>query len=106
MPSPHVLIIVENLSVPFDRRVWNEARTLKVAGYEVSIICPLDKSASLTFEILDGIEIYRHPLPGDAESAIGYFKEYGAAIFWEFRLSRRINRRKKVDIVHACNPPD
>lgn len=106
MPSPHVLIIVENLSVPFDRRVWNEARTLKGAGYEVSIICPLDKSATLPFEILDGIEIYRHPLPGDAESAIGYFKEYGAALFWEIRLSRRINRRKKVDIVHACNPPD
>jgi hypothetical protein len=35
-----VLIIVENLPVPFDRRVWQEATTLSKNGYTVSIICP------------------------------------------------------------------
>ena len=35
-----VLIIVENLPVPFDRRVWLEATALRNAGYQVSIICP------------------------------------------------------------------
>ena len=38
-----VLIIVENLPSPFDRRVWQEASTLKKNGYEVSIICPTGK---------------------------------------------------------------
>jgi hypothetical protein len=38
MASPKkVLIIVENLPVPFDRRVWMEATTLQKAGYEVNL---------------------------------------------------------------------
>ena len=35
-----VLIIVENLTVPLDRRVWQEAQALRDAGYTVSVICP------------------------------------------------------------------
>ena len=38
-----VLIIVENLPVPFDRRVWLEATTLAGAGAQVSVICPIAK---------------------------------------------------------------
>ena len=38
-----VLIIVENLPCPFDRRVMQEARTLTAAGYSVSIISPQAK---------------------------------------------------------------
>ncbi len=36
----HVLIIVQNLPVPLDRRVWLECQALRAAGYEVSVICP------------------------------------------------------------------
>ncbi|HSC26001.1 MAG TPA: hypothetical protein VLD67_01930 [Vicinamibacterales bacterium] len=42
-PFPRTLIIVENLPVPFDTRVWNEAKTLTAAGGQVSVIYPKGK---------------------------------------------------------------
>jgi hypothetical protein len=60
--NKHILFIVENLPVPFDRRVWQEATTLKDAGFEISIICPIMNSFTSKYENIDGIEIYRHPL--------------------------------------------
>lgn len=101
-----VLIIVENLPVPFDRRVWSEARTLKAAGYEVSVICPVGRNATARHEVLEGIDIHRHPMPTEASGALGYLIEYGAALFWEFLLACRIFFGKGFDVIHACNPPD
>lgn len=101
-----VLIIVENLPSPFDRRVWQEATTLKQAGYGVSIICPTGKGFDARYECIDGIHIYRHPLPMEAEGALGYLVEYSAALFWEFVLAWRVWRRHGFDVIHACNPPD
>lgn len=101
-----VLIIVENLPSPFDRRVWQEATTLREAGYEVSIICPVGKGYEKRFEHIDGIDIYRHPLPVEAEGALGYAIEYGAALFWELALATRVAFRRGFDVIHACNPPD
>jgi glycosyltransferase involved in cell wall biosynthesis len=101
-----VLIIVENLPSPFDRRVWQEATTLKQAGYGVSIICPTGKGYDARYECLDGIHIYRHTLPTEAEGALGYLVEYSAALFWEFVLAWRVLRRHGFDVIHACNPPD
>src|SRR5690606_9948078 len=71
-----ILIIVENLPLPFDRRVWQEARTLRAAGATVSIICPTGKGYEARYEELEGVHIYRHPLPLDAGSALGYVLEY------------------------------
>lgn len=101
-----VLIIVENLPVPFDRRVWQEATTLTQAGYEVSVICPVAKGYEKRYEVVDGIHIYRHPLPLEASGAVGYFFEYGSALFWEFSLALRILFTRGFDVIHACNPPD
>lgn len=101
-----VLIIVENLSVPFDRRVWMEATTLQEAGYQVNVICPLGKPDEPRFEVIDGVEIHRHPLPLEADGPIGYLYEYMAALYWEFRLAWRIRRTRGFDLIHACNPPD
>lgn len=101
-----VLIIVENLPVPFDRRVWQEATTLRENGYAVSIICPTGKGYEAREEVIDGINIYRHPLPIEAHGALGYLLEYGAALFHEFRLAFRVLRRHGFDAIHACNPPD
>jgi glycosyltransferase involved in cell wall biosynthesis len=102
----NVLIIVENLPSPFDRRVWQEATTLKQAGYGVSIICPTGKGFDARYECLDGIHIHRHPLPMEAEGALGYAVEYSAALFWEFVLAWRVLRKHGFDVIHACNPPD
>src|ERR1700677_1560562 len=84
-----VLIIVENLPVPFDRRVWNEANALRDAGYEVSIICPKGVGAQESYLELDGIRIYRHLLPLDARGAVGYLLEYSSALFWEALMTWR-----------------
>lgn len=105
-PAGRVLIIVENLPVPFDRRVWQEATTLRAAGYEVSVISPKGKGYDKSQEVLDGINIYRHALPLEASGALGYLVEYASALAAELFLSFRVLRRHGFDIIHACNPPD
>jgi len=102
----HVLVVIENLPAPFDRRVWQEASTLKKNGADVSIICPKMKGYNKSYEVIDGIEIYRHPLPFEANGALGYLLEYSAAVFWEFFLSCKIYRKKRFHVIHGCNPPD
>ena len=104
--SPRVLIIVENLPVPFDRRVWQEATTLRSAGYEVTVICPCGKGFDERFEVLEGIHIYRHKLPLEANGVAGYLLEYTAALFWQTLLALRVAFTRGFDVIHACNPPD
>lgn len=101
-----VLIIVENLPCPFDRRVWQEARTLAGAGYQVSIICPKAPGYESAFEQLDGIDIHRHSLPREADGVFGYALEYGWALAMEFWLSLKVLFGRGFDVIHACNPPD
>src|SRR5262247_1552186 len=85
-----ILIIVENLPVPFDRRVWAEAQSLHKAGYVVSVICPRGPFAETPFESIDGIDIHRHPLPVQAKGKLAYVAEYGSALFWEFAYSLKV----------------
>jgi glycosyltransferase involved in cell wall biosynthesis len=106
MTGRRVLIIVENLPCPFDRRVMQEARTLTAAGYSVSIISPKARGYEKSFERIDGIDIHRHPLPREADGALGYLLEYGVALFWEAWLSLKILFGRGFDVIHACNPPD
>jgi glycosyltransferase involved in cell wall biosynthesis len=101
-----VLIIVENLPCPFDRRVWQEARTLTAAGYVVSIICPKGKGYEKSYEEIEGIAIYRHSMPFEANGALGYLAEYTWALLAEFFLSLRVLMSRGFDAIHACNPPD
>ncbi len=101
-----VLIIVENLPVPFDRRVWQESQTLARAGYQVSVICPIGRGYEESYQELNGIHIYRHPLLVEAEGVVGYLLEYASALFWEFVLSWRVFFTRGFDVIHACNPPD
>jgi glycosyltransferase involved in cell wall biosynthesis len=101
-----ILIIVENLPCPFDRRVWQEARTLAAAGYTVSIICPKGKGYERSFEEIDGIAIYRHSLPIEADRWYGYAVEYLWAFLAQMALSLRVLFGRGFDVIHACNPPD
>ncbi|MBK6959469.1 MAG: glycosyltransferase family 4 protein [Nitrosomonas sp.] len=101
-----VLILVENLPSPFDRRVWQEATTLYDNGYAVSIICPTGKGYEKEYEIIDGIHIYRYRLPFEAEGAKGYLLEYSLALFHTFRLAWKVHFKQGFDVIHACNPPD
>ncbi|MEW1604623.1 glycosyltransferase family 4 protein [Streptomyces sp. NPDC093808] len=98
------LILVENLSVPFDRRVWQECRTLRDAGWEVDVICPRGSKRDTEPEaVIDGVRIHRYPLRAATGGPAGYLKEYGTALWHTARLARKVG---PVDVVHACNPPD
>ncbi len=101
-----VLIIVENLPVPFDSRVWKEACSLHSNGYEVTVLCPKGKGFERGYEVLDGVRIYRHPMPKEGDSALGYIWEFGCALFWEFFYTFWIYLRHGFNVIQGCNPPD
>ena len=102
-----VLIIVQNLPVPFDRRVWLEATTLQQAGYRVSVICPKLKGWNRSREVIEDIEIFRYPLPVDAKGMLGYLAEFVWCFLCTAALSLRVALRGRgFDVIHACNPPD
>ncbi len=106
-PARRVLILVENLPVPLDRRVWLEATTLVGQGYEVSVICPTGKGWDLPREVIDGVHIYRYPEPVEAHAgAIAYSREYGHALWHMARLARHVWRDRGFDVIQGCNPPD
>jgi glycosyltransferase involved in cell wall biosynthesis len=105
LPS-RLLIIVENLPVPFDARVWNEATALAAAGCSVSVICPLGKGHHARHEVIDGINIYRHPYPIEGRGGVGYLLEYANALLWQTLLAWRVRRKHGFEVVQGCNPPD
>ncbi|GAA2285541.1 glycosyltransferase family 4 protein [Streptomyces atrovirens] len=98
------LILVENLSVPFDRRVWQECTTLRDAGWTVHVICPRGSKRDTEPEaVIDGVRIHRYPLRAATGGPAGYLREYGSALWHTLRLARKVG---PVHVVHACNPPD
>lgn len=98
------LVLVENLSVPFDRRVWQECTTLRDAGWRVDVICPQGSKRDTEPEAeIDGVRIHRYPLRAATGGPAGYLKEYGTALWHTMRLARKVG---PVHVVHACNPPD
>jgi glycosyltransferase involved in cell wall biosynthesis len=101
-----ILIIVENIPVPFDTRVWKEATSLQTAGYEVTVICPRAKGCSEPYELLEGVHIYRHPTAKEGNSPFGYLFEYGYALFWEFLYTMWVFLRRGFQVLQGCNPPD
>ena len=101
-----ILIIVENLPVPMDVRVWREALSLRDAGYEVVALCPKHKSAQEGYEFLDGIHVYRHPSAKEGKGSWGYVLEYACALFWEFLYAWWIYFRRGFHVIQGCNPPD
>ena len=86
----HVLSIVENQSVPQDKRVWNEAKSIRDMGYDVSVICPKNKFFNRRYEEIDGIKIYRHPSSKEGNGISSFLFEYLNAIFWELFISIKI----------------
>ena len=103
----HILILVENLSVPADRRVWQESRALVDAGFEVTVICPTGAKHDREREaVIEGVRILRYPLRTATGGTLGYLLEYTAALWHTLLLAMKVRRAGRIDIVHACNPPD
>jgi predicted ATP-grasp superfamily ATP-dependent carboligase/glycosyltransferase involved in cell wall biosynthesis len=106
-----VLMISENAPVPSDRRVWNESRALREAGYDVTVVCAagthrFPDGRQRAQEVLEGVEILRYPLEPAANGLPSYAREYGQALWRIRRLLRRAADRGRFDVVHAANPPD
>jgi glycosyltransferase involved in cell wall biosynthesis len=102
-----VLMLVENLPVPSDPRVWMEATTLQNAGYKVSIICPKGTTTCQeSYICIDGIHIYRYRLPEIHYKYLEHIVEYSLALLMTFLLSIKVFLRHGFDVIHAANPPD
>lgn len=101
-----VVILVENLPVPFDRRPWQIAQTLLHAGHRVSVICPRMYEYTARYERLEGVEIHRFPCPCEGNTPVMWVCEYLNALFWMSWLCLRLFLTRGIDAIHACNPPD
>lgn len=101
-----ILIIVENAPIPLDPRVWKEARSLHANGYGVTVLSPKGKHCEKAHEVIDGIHVYRHPIPNEGNGVFDYVWEYSCALFWEFLYTFWIYCRHGFDVIQGCNPPD
>jgi glycosyltransferase involved in cell wall biosynthesis len=103
--APRVLIIVQNLPVPLDRRVWQESRSLVAAGFDVSVICPAGPD-DRSYEVLEQVEIHRYRPPAPRQGMAGYVVEFLYCWLATAFLAVRCHRRHRLDVIQACNPPD
>ena len=99
------LIIVQNLPVPFDRRVWLESKALTAAGYDVTVVCPKGKKDAGS-EIREGVTLLKYPPYAPGGSAIGFVLEYAYSLVATATLVLRARRSGRFDVLQACNPPD
>jgi glycosyltransferase involved in cell wall biosynthesis len=100
-------MLVENGSFPFDRRMRHLAEALRMGGYKVTVICPKGEDRDLaSSEVVDGIKVYRYPMPFHASHKLGYLIEYTWALLCLGALSTLVWLRDGVDILHTANPPD
>ncbi|MHB8392084.1 MAG: glycosyltransferase family 4 protein [Acidobacteriaceae bacterium] len=103
----NILIVVQNLPVPFDRRVWQEAVSLRRAGFGVTVICPKKKIYTKSFEQLEGVDIYRYAMVYDADkAALGFFVEFICCWLATLWLAIKAYIHRPFHAIHACNPPD
>lgn len=103
----HILILVENLPVPFDRRVWMEAMALTESGYKVSVIspCPLEETQTPN-RVIEGVHVFRYPMPDTTSSKFSFIKEFAYCLWHTRRLTARIWGQDPFDVIQSCNPPD
>lgn len=107
MASPgRVLHLSENLTLPFDRRVWMELGALRGAGWEVSAICPMGDGGTRPYEVLDGIHVWRYPAPPPTSGFLSYAWEFLYCWLQTARLTLLVSARRGFDVIHTANPPD
>ncbi|MGH3888740.1 MAG: glycosyltransferase family 4 protein [Pseudonocardiaceae bacterium] len=101
----HVCIVVQNLPVPFDRRVWLECQALRAAGYEVSVVCPKGKRDP-AYQELDGVHLFKYPAFPPITRQAMFLAEYTYSILATLVQLVRAWRRRRFGVIQVCNPPD
>ena len=100
-----ILIIVQNLPVPFDRRVWLECQALSSAGYRVAVVCPKGKGDP-GYEVIDGVEIHRYRPYAPGGSKLSFVAEYAYSFLATAWHTLKARRNGRFAVIQACNPPD
>ncbi|TCC33823.1 glycosyltransferase WbuB [Kribbella sindirgiensis] len=103
--GPRVLIIIQNLWVPFDRRVWLECQALVAAGYDVTVVCPKGPGDP-SYEVIDGVTVHKYKAYAPGGSKISFVWEYAYSFIATLRLVFRARKAGKFRVLQACNPPD
>ncbi|HUI03328.1 MAG TPA: glycosyltransferase family 4 protein [Acidimicrobiales bacterium] len=101
----HVVIIVQNLSVPFDRRVWLECQALRAEGLAVSVVCPRGPGDP-AYAVLDGVHLYKYRQRFSGGRQMGFVAEYLYSFVASAWLVLKAARRRRITVLQACNPPD
>jgi glycosyltransferase involved in cell wall biosynthesis len=103
--SNRILIIVQNLPVPFDRRVWLECRALTDAGYQVAVVCPKG-GGDPGYEVVDSVELYKYRPYAPGGSKLSFIVEYAYSFLATAWQTLRARRKGRFAVMQACNPPD
>ncbi len=103
--GPRVLIIVQNLPVPFDRRVWLECQALTSAGYRVAVVCPKGRNDP-AYEVIDSVELYKYRPYAPGGSKVSFIAEYAYSFLATARGILKARRSGRFAVIQACNPPD
>jgi hypothetical protein len=103
--QPRVLIIVQNLPVPFDRRVWLECQALVREGYRVAVVCPKGKGDP-GYEVIDGVQLYKYRPYAPGGGKLGFVMEYAYSFLATAWHTLKARRRGRFAVIQACNPPD
>jgi glycosyltransferase involved in cell wall biosynthesis len=101
-----VLHLSQNLTLPFDRRVWMELSALRAGGWEVSAICPMGERWTSPHEVIDGVHVWRYPPAPPARGFLSYVWEFLYCFLQSARLSLVVLARRGFDVIHSANPPD
>lgn len=106
LTGKRIAILVQNLPVPFDRRVWQEALSLASAGADVTVVCPDSEGYPIGTYVIDGVRVIRYANPPEARGVLGYLREYGVSL-WRMANALRVAAAvSPFHAVHFCNPPD
>jgi glycosyltransferase involved in cell wall biosynthesis len=103
--GPRVLIIIQNLWVPFDRRVWLECQALVASGYDVTVVCPKGPGDP-AYQVIDGVTVHKYKAYAPGGSKVSFVWEYAYSFLLTLRLVFRARRAGKFKVMQACNPPD
>jgi glycosyltransferase involved in cell wall biosynthesis len=103
--GPRVLIIIQNLWVPFDRRVWLECQALVASGYDVTVVCPKGPGDP-SYQVIDGVTVHQYKAYAPGGSKLGFVTEYAYSFLMTLRLVLRARKAGRFQVLQACNPPD